>query len=148
MNAIINWYDNVQFVNNLKFTHFRSGQVHCSSPPGGGWGGGGGGGTLIFSHILRLRLFFGVQNSELQYFLGFFFEKNEYFLGCVKILWIFFFWGGGVITKLGLFEGHFYAFQGLFLRSRYRIGIFFGVAKISNIFLGCLKFLIFFWGER
>ena len=32
----------------------------------------------------------------------------------------------------------------VFLRSRYRIGIFFGVAKISNIFLGCLKFLIFF----
>ena len=25
----------------------------------------------------------------------------------------------------------------VFLRSRYRIGIFFGVAKISNIFLGC-----------
>ena len=24
----------------------------------------------------------------------------------------------------------------------------FWVAKISNIFLGCLKFLIFFWGER
>ena len=39
-------------------------------------------------------------------------------------------------------------FRVFFLRSRYRIGIFFGVAKISNIFLGCLKFLIFFWGER
>ena len=26
-------------------------------------------------------------------------------------------------------------------------GIFLGVAKISNIFLGCLKFLIFLWGE-
>ena len=24
----------------------------------------------------------------------------------------------------------------------------FGVAKISNIYLGCLKFLIFFGGER
>ena len=35
-----------------------------------------------------------------------------------------------------------------FLRARYRIGICFWVAKISNIFLGCLKFLIFFWGER
>ena len=34
-------------------------------------------------------------------------------------------------------------FRVFFLRSRYRIGIFFGVAKISNIFLGCLKFLIF-----
>ena len=39
-------------------------------------------------------------------------------------------------------------FRVFFLRSRYRIGIFFGVAKISNIFLGCLKFMIFFWGER
>ena len=27
------------------------------------------------------------------------------------------------------------------------MGIFFWVAKISNIFLGCLKFLIFFGGE-
>ena len=26
-------------------------------------------------------------------------------------------------------------------------GYFFWVAKISNILLGCLKFLIFFWGE-
>ena len=57
-------------------------------------GGGGGGGTLIFSHIRRLGLFFGVQNSEFQYFFGF--QKNEYFWG-MKILWIFF----GVITKLG-----------------------------------------------
>ena len=31
--------------------------------------GGGGGGTLILSH--RLGPFFGVQNSEFQYFLGF-----------------------------------------------------------------------------
>ena len=29
------------------------------------------GGTLIFSHIRRLGLFLGVQNSEFQYFLGF-----------------------------------------------------------------------------
>ena len=55
-----------------------------------------GGGTLIFSHIRRLGLFFGVQNSEFQYFWGF---QNEYFLD-MKILRIFFFWGG-VITKLG-----------------------------------------------
>ena len=33
----------------------------------------GGGGTLIFSHIRTCRLgpFFGVQNSEFQYFFGF-----------------------------------------------------------------------------
>ena len=28
------------------------------------------------------------------------------------------------------------------------MGIFLGVGRISNIYLGCLKFLIFFWGER
>ena len=39
----------------------------------------GGGGTLIFSLIRRLGLFFGVQNSEFQYFWGF--QKNEYFVG-------------------------------------------------------------------
>ena len=32
---------------------------------------GGGGGTLIFSYIRRLGPFFGVQNFEFQYFLGF-----------------------------------------------------------------------------
>ena len=46
---------------------------------------GGGGGTLIFSHIHRPGLFFGVQNSVFNIFGG------------MKILWIFF----GVITKLG-----------------------------------------------
>ena len=61
--------------------------------PGGG--GGGGGGTLIFSHIRGLGPFFGVQNSEFQYFWGFS-EKLIFFWG-MKILWIF--WG--VITKLG-----------------------------------------------
>ena len=41
-------------------------------------GGGGGGGTLIFSYIRRLGPFFGVQNFELQYFLGFS-EKRIFF---------------------------------------------------------------------
>ena len=34
-------------------------------------GGGGGGGTLIFSYILRLRSFFGVQNFVFHHFWGF-----------------------------------------------------------------------------
>ena len=38
----------------------------------------------------------------------------------------------GVITKLDYIYGHFYAFLGLFLRSRYILG----VGKISNIFWG------------
>ena len=55
---------------------------------------GGGGGTLIFSHIRRHGLFFGVQNSEFQFFGGF--QKKEYFFlgggggGGMKILWILF----------------------------------------------------------
>ena len=53
------------------------------------------------------------------------------------------FWGH---HKIWLVWGSFLCNLGSFLRSRYRIGIFFWVAKISNIFLGCLKFLIFFWG--
>ena len=54
------------------------------------------GGTLIFSYIRRLGPFFGVQNSEIQYFFGFSEKLN--FLWGMKILWIFF-GGGGVITK-------------------------------------------------
>ena len=46
--------------------------------------------------------------------------------------------------NLTIFRGHFYAFKGLFFSTRYRIGdVFFWVGKISNIFLACLKFLIF-----
>ena len=48
----------------------------------------------------------------------------------MKILWIFYVGGGA-----GL-RGHFYAFYGLFLRSMYRMGMFFGAAKVSNIFWG------------
>ena len=55
---------------------------------------------------------------------------------------------GGSSQNWTIFRGHFYAFKGLFLGPIYRMGDIFGVAKISNIFLGCLKFLIFFGGER
>ena len=41
-------------------------------------GPGGGGGTLIFSYIRRLGPFFGVQNFEFRYFMGFS-EKNIFF---------------------------------------------------------------------
>ena len=57
-----------------------------------------------------------------------------------------FFCGGGSSQNWTIFRDHFYAFLGLFLRSRYRIGDIFLVAKISNIFLACLKFLLIFWG--
>ena len=51
-----------------------------------------------------IRLFFGAQNFEFQYFWGF--QKNEYFLGyeeCVDIFW-------GSSQSLTVFRGHFYAF--------------------------------------
>ena len=53
---------------------------------------------------------------------------------------------GGSSKNLTLFRGYFYAFYGLFLRSLYRMGIFFCVAKISNIFLGVLEISDMFFG--
>ena len=60
--------------------------------------------------------------------------------GGIKILWIFL----GSSQNWTIFRGHFNAFQGLFLRSRHRMGIFLGLLKLKY-FLGCLKFLIY-WG--
>ena len=72
------------------------------------------------------------------------FQKNKYFWG-MKILWIFL----GGHHKIGLYLwGHFYAFWGLFLRSRYRIRDIFWVAKISNIVWGVLEIPGIFSGER
>ena len=55
---------------------------------------------------------------------------------------------GGSSHNKTIFRGHFYAFLGLFLRSRYRMeGFFFlggGVLKFQ-IFLGVLE-IPFFWG--
>ena len=48
------------------FDFWGTSKFISASPPGGG-----GGGTLIFSHIRRLGPFFGVQNSEFQYFFEF-----------------------------------------------------------------------------
>ena len=42
--------------------------------------------------------------------------------------------------------GHFYAFYGLFLRSKYRMRIFLGVAKISNNSFGMLDIPDFYLG--
>ena len=88
-------------------------------------------GTLIFSCILRLGLFLGVQNFKFQYI---FFQKTAYF---------FFFGGGGgggyedfvdmfwVITKLD-YTMHFRVLSGQVTKWR--------------IFFGLLKFQIFIWG--
>ena len=57
---------------------------------------GVGGGTLIFSHISGSAYFFGFKILNFNIFGGF--QKNEYFLGGMKILWIFY-WGH---HKIGL----------------------------------------------
>ena len=54
---------------------------------------GGVGGSLIFPYIRRLKVIFGVQNFEFQYFLGF--SEKRIFLGYEDFVVIF--W---VITKL------------------------------------------------
>ena len=62
--------------------------------------------TLIFSYTRRLGPYFLVQIFLISIFLGF-------------------------RKKMTIFGGHFYAFRGIFLPSRYRMGIF---------------FFFFFWG--
>ena len=67
--------------------------------------------------------------------------------GGMKNLWIFFFfWGGGSSQNWTIFRGHLYAFKGFFLRPRYGMGVYLGVAKISNIF-GMLEIPDIFGGE-
>ena len=112
----------------------RNNQV-CQDPRGVGVWGGGGGGTLILSYIRRLGPFFGVKILNFNICLGF--QKNKYFLG-MKILWIFFGGHHQIRLYLGVISMHFRVFS---LGHGTEWGIFF------DIFLGCLKFLIFFWGE-
>ena len=95
--------------------------------------GGGGGGTLIFSYTRRLWLFWGVQIFEFQYI---------FFLGGVwEGLWIFL----GGHHKIGLYleviSMHFRVFSEGH-GTEWRI---FWVTKTSNIYLGCLKFMIYIY---
>ena len=61
------------------------------------------------------------------------------------------FWGyhesvdilGGFITNPDYFGDDFYTFKDFFLRSRYKIGIFLGVAYFKISFNVCL--ILFFW---
>ena len=61
------------------------------------------------------------------------FQKNEYTFGYEDFVDIF--WGSS--QNWAIIRGHFYAFYGLFLRSRYRMGDIFWVAKFSKKFYGC-----------
>ena len=51
------------------------------------------------------------------------FQRNEYFFGGMKILWIFL---GVYSHNWVIFKGHLYALEGLFIRSRYIMGDIFG----------------------
>ena len=73
-------------------------------------------------------------------FLGF--KKNKYFWGYEDFVDIF--WGSSQTWTI--FKGHFNAFLGLFLRSRYRMGDMFWVAKFQ-IFFGVLEIPDIFWDE-
>ena len=68
---------------------------------------------------------------------GGFFWKKKYFWG-MKILWIF-----RGHHKSGLYLGVIASILGSFLKVNVQNGGIFGVAKISNVFLGCLKFMEF-----
>ena len=103
----------------------------------------GGVGTLIFSHIRRLGLFFWIKNYEFQFFWGVF-TKMDIILGYEDFVDIF--WGSSQNwASLRVISMHFRVF---FFKVNVQNWDIFWVAKISNIFLGCLKFLIFIWGER
>ena len=91
----------------------------------------------VFIHTYARDIFWG---SNFCISINFFFFGGGGGEGAVSEKFIFFWgvkiWGYflGVITYWTIFRGHFYAFYGLFLRSRHRMGIFFGVSKTSNIF--------------
>ena len=101
----------------------------------------------------RLGPFLGVQNFEFQYFWGF--QKEKLGGGGYEdFVDIFFCLGGGgsLLAKLDYFfffffggGGVFLCILGLFLRSRYSMGIFWGVAKFQIFFLVCL---ICIWGKQ
>ena len=83
----------------------------------------------------------GVQNFEFQNFGGFS-VKLIFFWGYEDFADIF--WGSSQnLASLRVISSHFRVFFKV-KGSRYIIGIFLGVVKISNIFGGLLKFLIFF----
>ena len=95
--------------------------------------------TLIFSYISRLGSFFGGQNFEFRYFWVF--SENFKILGYDDFVDIF--WGH---HKIELVLGLFLCILGSFLKVNEQNGdICFWVAKISNIFFGCLIFLIIFF---
>ena len=91
-------------------------------------------------HTEALVIFL-VQNFEFQYFLGF--QKNKYFLRYENFVDIF--WGHHkIVLYLGVISMYLGSFLKVNVQNR---GYCLGLLKFQ-IFLGCLKFLIFLRGER
>ena len=84
---------------------------------------------MIFSYVRKLGLIFW-GSKFLNFDIFGFFQKNEYSFGYEDFVDVFF----GGHHKIGLYLGVISMHFRVFLRSRYRIGDIFGVAKISNIF--------------
>ena len=98
------------------------------------------GGILVFSYIRRLGSFFGVQNFEFQYFLGF--QKNKYLLGYEDFVDIF--WGS---SQIGLYLRAISTFLWSFLKViTYRMGIFWGLLKFQIFFFWVLEIPDFLGG--
>ena len=99
-------------------------------------------GTLILPYIRRLGPFLGVQMLNFNIFEGF--QKDEYFGGDggargYDETWILL----GGLCKTGLFlEGISKHSRAIFLRSRYRIGIFLGFANCQLFLEICLGLIL------
>ena len=102
----------------------------------------GGGYSGIFIYICRLGPFLGV--LEFQNFFFFFgggVQKYHYFRGYEDFVDI-------SLQNWTGFMGHFYTFQGFFLRSMCRMGIFWGSPKLQIFFWVWLIFPIYFGGRQ
>ena len=109
------------------------------------WGRGvGEGGTPIFSYIHMAWTIFGFKILKFN-ILGVS-EKDK-------------FWGGGYEELVDILEGgsfyywtnlggSFLYILGLFLKARYRMGIFFGITSLKIFIWECLIFLIFLLGKQ
>ena len=79
-------------------------------------------------------------NFESHYFWGF--SEKIIFWGYEDFVDIF----GGSSPNWTIFRSHFYVFYGLFLRSSYRMVIFFGLRKFQIFFMVLEIPDFFFWG--
>ena len=101
---------------------------------------GGGGGGLRFSYIyVDWDHFGGFKILNFNIFGGV--QKYHYFGGYEDFVDI-------SLQNWTGFRGHFYTFQGFFLRSMCRMGILFGVAQNNKYFRGWLIFPINFGGRQ